>query len=146
MTAGPDTIRRLVQDLKTQLKDLRRLEVYRRNGIEAFSDLETVKELDLAGYLSPGLVETISEMKRQPGARITDPSFTRAVETAESQETFDFAGSRTLPLFQPLHNRQECYDCHGDDHKVRVFVSVSVLTISMPSCARRATAKPEWRR
>lgn len=121
MTAGPDTIRRLVQDLKTQLKDLRRLEVYRRNGIEAFSDLETVKELDLAGYLSPGLVETISEMKRQPGARITDPSFTRAVETAESQETFDFAGSRTLPLFQPLHNRQECYDCHGDDHKVRVL-------------------------
>jgi len=36
----------------------------RRNGIEAFSDLETVKELDLAGYLSPGLVETISETKR----------------------------------------------------------------------------------
>jgi hypothetical protein len=55
----PDTIRRLVQDLKTQLKDLRHLEIYRRNGIEAFSDLETVKELDLAGYLSPDLVETI---------------------------------------------------------------------------------------
>ena len=90
----PDTIRRLVQDLKTQLKDLRHLEIYRRNGIEAFSDLETVKELDLAGYLSPGLVETISKMKRQPGDRITDPSFTRTVETAESQETFDFAGSR----------------------------------------------------
>jgi hypothetical protein len=46
------------------LKDLRHLEIYRRNGIEAFSDLETVKELDLAGYLSPGLVETISETKR----------------------------------------------------------------------------------
>jgi hypothetical protein len=43
-------------------------------------------------------------MKRQPGARITDPSFTRAVETAESQETFDFAGSRTLPFFSRCIN------------------------------------------
>ncbi|MEX0806846.1 MAG: hypothetical protein WD688_26520 [Candidatus Binatia bacterium] len=95
----PDTIRRLVQDLKSRLKDLRHLEIYRRNGVEAFSDLETVKELELAGYIEPDLVERISKMSRQPGARISNPYFTRAVQTGESQETYEFNGSRTLTLF-----------------------------------------------
>ena len=122
----PDTIRRLVQDLKSQLKDLRHLEVYRRNGVEAFSDLETVKELELAGYIEPDLVERISTMSRQPGARISNPYFTRAVQTAESQETYEFNGSRTLTLFQPLRNRKECHDCHGEDHKVRGVVRISL--------------------
>jgi hypothetical protein len=34
----PDIIRRLVHEMKAQLKEARRLEVYRRNGVEAFSD------------------------------------------------------------------------------------------------------------
>jgi hypothetical protein len=39
----PDIIRRLVQELKKELKDVRVLDVYRYNGVEAFSDLETWK-------------------------------------------------------------------------------------------------------
>ncbi|MGH7810726.1 MAG: hypothetical protein ACREP5_10660, partial [Candidatus Binatia bacterium] len=39
----PDIIRRLVQELKKELKDVRVLDVYRHNGVEAFSDLETLK-------------------------------------------------------------------------------------------------------
>ena len=113
----PDIIRRLVNDLKSELKDVRHLEIYRRNGVEAFSDLETVKELEMAGYIDSNLVERISKMSRQPGARITHPYFTRAVQTAEPQEIYESDGSRTLTLFQPLRNRKECFDCHGEDHK-----------------------------
>ena len=36
----PDIVRRLMQQLKTELKDVRRIGVYRRNGVEAFADLD----------------------------------------------------------------------------------------------------------
>ena len=55
----PDIIRRLVQGLKTELKDVRRLEVYRRNGVEAFTDLETVNEVNRFVGLDAGLIERI---------------------------------------------------------------------------------------
>ena len=122
----PDIIRRLVNDLKSELKDVRHLEIYRRNGVEAFSDLETVKELEMAGYIDSNLVERISKMSRQPGARITHPYFTRAVQTAEPQEIYESDGSRTLTLFQPLRNRKECFDCHGEDHKARGVLRISL--------------------
>lgn len=123
----PDTIRRLVNDMKSQLKEVRHIEVYRRNGVEAFSDLETVKELELAGYLQPDLVERISKMSRQPGSRIDHPGFRRAVETLMPQETYeDVEGGKALTLFQPLTNLKECHDCHGADHKVRGVLRISL--------------------
>src|SRR3970282_2615093 len=48
----PDIIRRLVQELKKDLKDVRVLDVYRRNGVEAFSDLETLKEVNIDAALA----------------------------------------------------------------------------------------------
>jgi class 3 adenylate cyclase len=123
----PDIIRRLVQELKTELKDVRRLEVYRRNGVEAFSDLETVDAVNRFAGLDAGLIERISKMRREPGARISHPLFTRAVETIAPQETEEgLDGSRVLTFFQPLRNLQECQGCHGDDHQVRGVVRVSL--------------------
>ncbi|MBI4527725.1 MAG: HAMP domain-containing protein [Deltaproteobacteria bacterium] len=123
----PDIIRRLVQDMKSQLTEVHHLEVYRRNGVEAFSDLETVKELEFAGYLQPDLVERISKMTRQPGARISHPLFSRAVENVAPQETYEpLGGGRALTLFQPLRNLTECHDCHGEDHKVRGVVRITL--------------------
>src|SRR5205809_5446124 len=46
LEARPDIIRRLVQDLRTRLKEVRRIDVYRRNGVEAFTDLETVEAVN----------------------------------------------------------------------------------------------------
>jgi class 3 adenylate cyclase/HAMP domain-containing protein len=123
----PDIIRRLVHEMKSQIKDVRHLEVYRRNGVEAFSDLETVKELEFAGYLQPDLVERISKMSRKPGARISHSLFTRAVETETPQETYESdGGGRVLTFFQPLRNLAECHDCHGEDHKVRGVLRISL--------------------
>ncbi len=83
----PDIILRLVQELKKELKDVRVLDVYRRNGVEAFSDLKTVEEIDAGGILGAGLVERLTKMHREPGKTISDPLFTRAVETLAPQET-----------------------------------------------------------
>ena len=47
----PDIIRRLVQELKKELKDVRVLDVYRSNGVEAFTDLETLKEVNIDAAL-----------------------------------------------------------------------------------------------
>lgn len=123
----PDIIRRFVQEIKSDLKEVRRLEVYRRNGIEAFSDLETVRELEFAGYIQPDLAERIAKMQRKPGVRIQHPLFSRAVETAQSQHTYEaLPEGRLLTLFRPLPNLPECQDCHGQDHRVRGVLRISL--------------------
>ena len=123
----PDIILRLVQELKKELKDVRVIDVYRRNGVEAFSDLKTVEEIDAGGMLGAALVERLTKMHREPGKTISDPLFTRAVETLASQETYQTTSAgRALTFFRPLENRKECQDCHGEDHKVRGVVLVSL--------------------
>src|SRR3989304_5109052 len=118
-----DIIRRLVQELKKELKDVRVLDVYRYNGVEAFSDLETLKEVNI----DAALAERISKMRREPGKKISDPLFTRAVETLSPQETYEATNDgRMLTLYRPLENGEECQDCHSGGHKVRGGVRVSV--------------------
>ncbi len=127
MEVRPDIIRNLLQKIKSELKDVRRLGVYRRNGVEAFSDLETVKELEFAGYIQPDLAERISKMRREPGERISDPLFALAVETGTPRRIYESVDrTRMLTLFQPLRNLAECQDCHGAEHKVRGVVRVSL--------------------
>jgi len=123
----PDIIRRLVQELKVELKNVRRLNVYRRNGVEAFGDMETLKEVDRVAGLDPEVVAHILKMPRQPGARIRDPSFSRAVDTVAPQQTYQsINGTRVLTFFQPLKNVSECQECHGKDHEVRGVIEVSL--------------------
>lgn len=123
----PDIIRQLVQNLKAELTDVRRLDVFRRNGVEAFADLETVNEVNSIAGLDADLIASISKMQREPGERVTHPLFTRAVETLEAQETYETVNSaRVLTLFRPLRNLEACQGCHGADHKVRGVMRVSL--------------------
>jgi class 3 adenylate cyclase/HAMP domain-containing protein len=123
----PDSTRMLVQELKTELKDLRQLAVYRRNGVEAFTDLETVNEVNQNAGLEPGMIERISKMQRAPGARVSHPLFERAVQTIQPQEVEETVnGGMVLTLFRPLRNLEKCQDCHGKDHQVRGVVRISL--------------------
>ena len=70
LQARPDVIRRLVQDLKSQLQDVRRLDVYRANGVEAFSDLETLNRVTQLAHLDPEVVKRISRMRRERSSSI----------------------------------------------------------------------------
>ncbi|HEV8309396.1 MAG TPA: adenylate/guanylate cyclase domain-containing protein [Methylomirabilota bacterium] len=123
----PDIIRQLVQGLQTELKDVRRIDVYRRNGVEAFTDMETVNEVNRIAGLEQSLIDRIAKMRREPGTRISHPLFTRAVQTIEPQETEEgLDGARVLTLFRPLRNLDKCQECHGTDHQVRGVVRVSL--------------------
>lgn len=123
----PDIIRQLVQELKSQLKEVRQLEVYRRNGVEAFSDLETLEAVNRYAGLDAALFERIAKLRREPGARISHPQFSRAVETISPQETYESVnGSRLLTVFSPLRNRDKCHECHGEDHQVRGVVRITL--------------------
>jgi class 3 adenylate cyclase/HAMP domain-containing protein len=123
----PDITRQLVGQLKAEIKDVRRLDVYRRNGVEAFTDLETVNEVNRNAGLETTLIERIAKMKRDPGERFSHPLFTRAVETVEPQEADELVdGLRALTLFRPLRNQPKCQECHGTDHQVRGVVRISL--------------------
>ena len=123
----PDIVRRLMQQLKTELKDVRRIGVYRRNGVEAFADLATLEEVNRKVHLDPELVKSISAMSRAPGPPNKNPLFRRAVETILPQQTYEtIDGARVLTLFQPLRNLKECQDCHGTDHEVRGVPQISL--------------------
>jgi class 3 adenylate cyclase len=123
----PDIVRRLIQQLKTELKEVRRISVYRRNGVEAFADLETLEEVNRKVHLDPELVRSISAMARAPGPPINNPLFRRAVESILPEQIYEtMDGARVLTLFQPLRNRKECQSCHGTDHDVRGVLQISL--------------------
>ena len=135
----PDIIRRLMQDLQANLKGLRFLEVYRRNGVEAFSDLETVRELEFAGTIQPDLAERIAKMRRQPGMRIAHPMFTRAVQSHKPEEAEELIdGKRVLTLFQPLLNDEPCHECHGAEQEVRGVLRISLGLEDLDAELKRA--------
>jgi class 3 adenylate cyclase/HAMP domain-containing protein len=138
----PDSTRMLVQELKTELKDLRQLAVYRRNGVEAFTDLETVNEVNRNAGLEPGMIERISKMQRAPGERVSHPLFERAVQTVQPQEVEETVnGGMVLTLFRPLRNLEKCQDCHGKDHQVRGVVRITLGLERLESELRQARTR-----
>ena len=127
LEARPDIIRRLVQSLRAQLRDVRRIDVYRRNGVEAFTDLQTVEEVDAYVGLEPDLIARITRLRREPGERIDHPLFRRAVDTVQAQElTERVDGQRVLTFFAPLLNGEPCQKCHESNHRVRGVVRISL--------------------
>jgi class 3 adenylate cyclase len=135
----PDIVRRLIQQLKTELKDVRRIGVYRRNGVEAFADLETLQEVNRRVHLDPELVRSISAMSRVPGPPNTSNLFSRAVETVLAQQTYEtIDGARVLTLFEPLRNLKECQNCHGADHEVRGVLQISLGLENLDAELRKA--------
>ncbi len=127
LESRPDIIIRTVKDMKLKLKEVRRIELYRRNGVPAFTDMETANAVEKFTGLEPELLEKISKMRAEPAPPISDPLFTRAVEkqtVAESYENFETG--RVLTLYQPLKNLQECQECHNRDHKIRGVLRISL--------------------
>ena len=66
LQARPDIIRELVYRLKTELKDVRHLDVFRRNGVEAFTDLETLETVNRIAGLDAEVVEKGGEVMVGP--------------------------------------------------------------------------------
>jgi class 3 adenylate cyclase len=102
------------------------LAVYRRNGVEAFTDTATLRQVEKEAELPKGVAEHIEKMARPPGPAMTGPMFERAVETLRTQEAIQQVNGRALfVLAQPIPNQERCQGCHGTDHKVRAVVRVA---------------------
>ncbi len=120
----PDVTRAVLAELKSTTP-VEGLDVYRRNGVEAFTDLATVNEVKKNADLSPEVLANIQRMQRAPASTAAGPLFTQAVETRKVQEAL--VTQNGVPLFTllyPVANQERCQGCHGADHQVRAVVRV----------------------
>ena len=120
----PDVTRTVIQELKTS-SPVEGLTVFRRTGVEAFTDLATAMEVNKNAGLSKEVMDNIRKMMRPPGQAATGPMFSEALQslrTQESLETHD--GATYFTMHYPILNQEKCQGCHGSDHRVRAVVRV----------------------
>jgi class 3 adenylate cyclase/HAMP domain-containing protein/mono/diheme cytochrome c family protein len=121
----PDVTRTVIQELK-RTSPVEEFAVYRRTGVEAFTDLTTAMEVDRHAGLAPEVLQNIQSMARPAGPTLTGTMFTRAIETMTTQEALETrAGARFFTLHTPILNQEKCQGCHGSDHQVRAVVRVA---------------------
>jgi class 3 adenylate cyclase/HAMP domain-containing protein len=121
----PDVTRTVIQELR-QSSPVEEFTVYRRTGVEAFTDLSTAMEVDKNAGLAPEVLKNIQKMARPAGPAMTGPMFTRAIETVTTQEAVETrSGTRYFTLHTPIQNQEKCQGCHGADHTVRAVVRVA---------------------
>jgi class 3 adenylate cyclase/HAMP domain-containing protein len=133
----PDVTRTVLQELKTSTP-VEGLEVYRRNGDEAFTDLTTAMEVDKNAGLSKEVLDNIKKMARAPGPKATGKQFTQAVESLQAQESLEMRdGATFFTLHHPILNQEKCQGCHGGDHKVRAVVRVATSMAPVLAEVRR---------
>jgi class 3 adenylate cyclase len=121
----PDVTRMLISDLKSS-SAVPGLDIYRRNGVEAFTDLVTLQEVEKNAGLEKAVFDSISKMARSAGPSMTGPLFKAAVETLQTQESLEQRdGATFFTVHRPVLNQEKCQGCHGSDHKVRAVVRVA---------------------
>ena len=91
----PDVTRTVIQELR-QNSPVDAFDVYRRTGMEAFTDLTTAMEIDKNAGLAPDVMSNIKKMARPPGKKADDPLFSRALETVTTQEALETRGHTVL--------------------------------------------------
>jgi len=120
----PDVTRTVLQELKSSTP-VEGLTVFRRNGVEAFTDLATAMEVDRNAGLPREVLDNIKRMAREPGQAASGPEFRQAIESRTTQESLETRdGATYFTLHHPIANQEKCQGCHGDDHAVRAVVRV----------------------
>ena len=122
----PDVTRMLISDLKSS-SAVGGLDIYRRNGVEAFTDLATLNEVEKNAGLSKEVFDSIAKMERPAGPSMAGrPLFQAAVDTLQPQELLEKRdGAMVFTVVRPVLNQEKCQGCHGSDHKVRAVVRVA---------------------
>ncbi|MGH7324181.1 MAG: adenylate/guanylate cyclase domain-containing protein [Candidatus Rokuibacteriota bacterium] len=121
----PDVTRMVLQELRGTAS-IESLTIYRRNGVEAFTDLATLEEVRKLADLSPEVMANIQKMRRAPARTADGPVFRQAVTSLKPQETMETRnGARLFAVYHPIPNQERCQGCHGSDHEVRAVVHVA---------------------
>ena len=126
MLAGrPDIVRVLSRGLRT-LNDVEQITIFRTNGVEAFTDLATLEQVQQGASLDPEVVAKIRGMQARPTRSMHHPLFQQAVDNGTTQELFETVNDvPVFTLLRPLRNEERCQKCHGRDHLVRGVASIS---------------------
>ena len=126
MLAGrADIVRVLSRRLHT-LNDVEQITIFRTNGVEAFTDLATLEEVQQGASLDPEVVAKIRSMQARPTRSMHHPLFQQAVDNGTTQELFEMVNDvPVFTLLRPLRNEEPCQKCHGRDHLVRGVASIS---------------------
>jgi class 3 adenylate cyclase/HAMP domain-containing protein len=125
LSERPDITRGIIDDLRNT-NVVQGLVVYRRNGVEAFTDLATLREVSKEAELPKGVMASIEKMRREPGRTMAGPLFTRALDTLQTQEALESRdGASVFTVYRPIPNQERCQGCHGSDHKVRAVVQAA---------------------
>ena len=133
----PDVTRTVLMELKTS-SPVEGLTIFRRNGVEAFTDLSTAMEVDKNAGLAKEVMANIKKMARAPGQAASGPQFLRAVESLKTQESLEMRdGAAFFTLHQPIANQEKCQGCHGSDHQVRAVVRVDTAMAPVLAEVRR---------
>jgi class 3 adenylate cyclase/HAMP domain-containing protein len=121
----PDVTRLVIEELRGTAS-VEGLTIYRRNGVEAFTDMATLEEVKKNADLAPEVMAAIQKMRRAPASPASGPAFQRALATLMTQESLESRdGVRVFSVYQPIPNQARCQGCHGADHAVRAVVRVT---------------------
>src|SRR5262249_11162733 len=121
----PDVTRTVLDELKAS-SPVDELTIYRRNGVEAFTDLTTMMEVDKNAGLAKEVMDNIKKMARAPGKKRGGRLSKQAVGPLKPQENLlDKNGVTYFVRHQPILNQNKCQGCHGSDHQVRAVVRIA---------------------
>jgi len=101
------------------------IEVLRRDGSEAFTDLSTVHAVN--DFLGQPRFQREPTIARHP-PDVRTPSFQRALE---GELAVDWNTPGQMSLFMPIEARAECLACHGYEHKeLRGVLKLALSTVA----------------
>jgi class 3 adenylate cyclase/HAMP domain-containing protein len=135
----PDVTRAMIQELR-ESSPVEGLDIFRRNGVEAFTDLATVREVsrNAPDELAPQVLANIERMRREPGKIAGGALFEHAVATLRTEEALETQnGIVRFTVYHPILNQERCQGCHGSDHSVRAVVRVSTSMVPVFAELRR---------
>ncbi len=120
----------MMSDLMNNYKDIqdvKKIEIVRVNGIEAFTDGETMDKVN--GILGEKRFTRRLRVVRQAVAP-DDPRFVNVLATGVKEVfTHKVDNENMVEMMFPIINGESCHGCHGADHPIRgVLLSTFTMT------------------
>ena len=100
-----------------------RINLYRREGQRAFTDNETIEEVN--ANIGPGafpLREPDPDPPRKEVVGMFAEAITTPAQTVTGRETVE--GNSYFRIYRPLLNLPKCTVCHGSDHTIRGVIDI----------------------
>ncbi len=127
MLAGHGDMMSEVMSNYKGIQGLEKIEIVRVDGVEAFTDGQTMDKVNRA--LGEKRFSRALKSARQ-AVRPDDPHFANALATGGNEVfTREANNEKTVEIMFPIINQEACHVCHGTDHRIRgVLLSTFTMT------------------